>query len=285
MKKVLSLFLVSVLCILSFSSCSGISKVKVNGVKIDNEVYYYFKDLHKGNEAQINKALSRYVAINTEFTSHNLSLSPAQKSELSNRVNDLWHLYSTHYLELEISKQTIYKIETSKMYEDVLLEYYYGTNGVYPVNEDEIKKYFKEHYIAIHFATEYLFNIDENGATVPMSDAERSAIIGSFNRSADLISTGTTIEMATTRETHDTIINSFYDGTFPSGFYREVAKLEVNGATTVILGDYVFLVQRIDVFDKTYNYYETYRTQCLRDLKGADFNAMVEKWSQNYKVD
>lgn len=282
MKKVLSIFLVCVVLMLSFSSCT---KAKVKGVKIDDEVYSYFEDLHKGNEIQINNAISRYVAINTEFVSRNLALTSAQKSELSKNVNELWSLYSTYYTELGITKPTIYKIETSKMYEDVLLDYYYGTNGVYPVSEDEIKKYFQEHYIAIHFATEYLFNIDENGATVPMSDAERSAIISSFNRSADLIITGTAIELATSKETHTTIINSFYDGTFPSGFYREVARLEVNSATTIILGDYVFLVQRIDVFDKTYNYYETYRTKCLRDLKGNDFNSMVEKWAQNYPVD
>ena len=282
MKKVLSLFLVCVIFALTLSSCT---KARVNGIKIDDEVYYYFEDLHKGNKVQIDTAISRYVAINSEFESHNLTLTSAQKSELSKSVNELWSLYSTYYTELGISKPTIYKIETSKLYEDVLLDYYYGTNGVYPVNEDEIKAYFKEHYIAIHFATEYLFNIDENGATVPMSDAERSAIISRFNHSSDLIITGTAIELATDKETHTTIINSFYDGTFPSGFYREVARLEVNSATTIILSDYAFLVQRIDVFDKTYNYYETYRTQCLRDLKGSDFNAMVEKWAQNYKVD
>ena len=284
MKKVLSLFLVVVIFVLSFSSCSQIAKVKVNGTKIDNEVYYYFKDLHKGNKALIDKAISRYVAINSEFSARKLSLSPAKKTELSQRVNDLWHLYGAHYTDLKISKQTIYKIETSKTYEDVLLEYFYGANGVYPVSEDVIKKYFEEHYIAIHFATEYLFNIDETGATVPMTDAEQSAIISAFNHSVDLITTGSTIETATDREVHDTIINSFYDGSFPSGFYKEVSNLEPNAAATIILGDYVFLVQRIDVFDETYNYYESYRTQCLRNLKGSDFNAMVEQWSQNYKV-
>ena len=144
MKKVLSLFLVTVICLLSFSSCSGFTKVKVNGTKIDNEVYYYFKDLHDGDNTKINNALSRYVAINTEFSLQSLTLSPTQKSELSKKVNNLWHIYSVHYTKLGISKQTIYKIETSKFYEDALLDYYYGPNGTSPVSEDAIKKYFKE---------------------------------------------------------------------------------------------------------------------------------------------
>ena len=168
MKKIISLFLVTIICVLSFSSCSGPAKVRINGTKIDNEVYAYFEDLCDENEAEIKKAISRYVTINSEFYNRNLSLTPAQKSALSLKVDDLWHLYGIYYQKEGISKQTLYKIETSKFYEDVLLDYYYGQGGVEPVSEEVIKKHFKSNYIAISYATEYLFNIDETGATVPM---------------------------------------------------------------------------------------------------------------------
>ncbi len=285
MKKFISLLLAIVFIALTFSSCDVFSKVKVNGTKIDNEVYYYFEDLYKEDKAQINKAISRYVAINSEFSACSLTLSSAQKSELSKKVNNLWHIYSVHYSNLDISKETIYKIETSKFYEDILLDYYYGPDGASPVSEDEIKKYFKEHYIAINFATDYLFNINETGAIVSMPDAEKASIINKFSDSADLVNTGSLMETTTDKEVHSTIINSSSDGSFPTGFYKEAEKLEVNSASTIIIGDYVFLVQRIDVFDETYNYYATHRTECLRAMKGNDFNALVDQWSQNYKID
>lgn len=284
MKKALSLLLVATICLLSFSSCAEFSKVKVNGTKIDNEVYYYFEDLYDGDKTQINNALSRYMAINTEFSIQSLTLSSVQKSELSKRVNNLWQLYSVHYTNLGISKQTIYKIETSKFYEDTLLDYYYGPNGTSPVSEDTIKKYFKENYIAINFATDYLFNINETGAMVSMPDSEKAAIINNFSRSAELVNTGSIIETATDKEVHNTIINAKNDGSFPSGFYNEAKKLEINGASTIIIGDYIFLVQRIDVFDETYGYYESHRTECLRAMKGNEFKTLVNQWSQNYKV-
>jgi hypothetical protein len=145
MKKAISLFLVTIICMLSFSSCSGPAKVKVNGTKIDNEVYAYFEDLHDKNENEIVKAISRYVTINSEFSNRNLTLTPAQKSSLSVKTDDLWHLYGVHYEELGVSKATIYKIESSKFYEDTLLDYYYGEGGVEPVSEDDLKKYFKSH--------------------------------------------------------------------------------------------------------------------------------------------
>lgn len=285
MKKVISLFLVSVICILSFASCSGPAKVRVNGTKIDNEVYAYFEDLHDGNEPQMEKSISRYVTINSEFNNRNLSLSSAQKSELSSKVDDLWHLYGIHYQESGISKQTLYKIETSKVYEDVLLDYYYGQGGIEPVSENELKKYFKANYIAISYATEYLFNIDETGATVPMTDNEKATIINDFAKAEGLVNTGTPIEGATDKEVHNAIINSSYDGSFPSGFYKEVANVKAGSASTVVLDDYAFLVHRIDVFDETYNYYDSYRTQCLRELKGDAFDKMVDQWSQSYNVE
>ncbi len=284
MKKVISLFLVTIICVLSFSSCSGPAKVRVNGTKIDNEVYAYFEDLCDENEAEIKKAISRYVTINSEFYNRNLSLTPAQKSDLSLKVDDLWHLYGIYYQKEGISKQTLYKIETSKFYEDVLLDYYYGQGGVEPVSEEIIKKHFKSNYIAISYATEYLFNIDETGATVPMTDNEKATIINGFVKAETLVNTSTPIEGATEKEVHNALINSSYDGSFPSGFYKEVANIKVGSASTVVLDDYAFLVQRIDVFDETYGYYDTYRTQCLRELKGDAFEKMVDQWSQSYKL-
>lgn len=284
MKKFLSLLLVCVTVASCFCSCSGSAKVKVNGVKIDNEVYYYFKDLHDSNEGLMEESLSEYVTINSEFKNRNLKLTSAQKADLSVLVDDLWHLYGLHYEKLGISKQTIYKIETSKLYEDVLLDYYYGQGGVEPVSEKELKAYFEKNYIAIRFVTGYLFNVDENGMKVAMTDKEKAAVINELAKAVDLINTGSDIEAATTHEIHDGLINSSYDGSFPSGFYKEVEQIEKGKAATVSLDDYVFLVERVDVFDETFNYYERYRTRCLRDMKGEDFDELVDKWSQDYVV-
>ncbi len=285
MKKAISLFVALTICMLSFTSCSVFSKVKVNGTKIDNDVYEYFYDLHTGDDATVEKAILRYVTVNSEFENRGLKLSSSQKAELSATVDDLWHLYGIHYDDIGVSKQTVYKVETSKAYEDVLLDYYYGQGGVSPVNEDTIKKYFKSNYIAIRFATGYLFNVNEQGIPVTMTDSEKAVIINGFANSVDLINTGSPIESATSYEVRDAIINSSYDGSFPAGFYKEVEGIEVGSAATVNLYDYAFLVERIDVFDKTYNYYEAYRTECLRKMKGDDFEKLIDKWSQNYIIE
>ncbi len=78
------------------------------------------------------------------------------------------------------------------------------------------------------------------------------------------------------------LINAFSDGTFPQGFFTEVKKIETGKTATITIDDYIFLVQRIDVFDKTYGYYENNRTACLKAMKGDEFSKVIDNWSKNY---
>lgn len=294
MKKIISLILVAVM-VLSLSSCAP-TKVKVNGTKIDNEVYAYF-DVHaeknengEVSEDAILNDISRYVAINSEFSNRGLVLDSSEKSEISTRVNDLWHLYGSYYEENGISKQTIYKIELSNAYENALLADYYAADGDHPVTEDEIKKYFGENYAAIRFVTGYLFNVDDNGATVPMTEAEKTKLTNSFKSVAEMVTEGTSIEesvgsLGENTEVRNAVINSFSDGTFPEGFWNKVKGIESGKTQVFTIGDYIFLVNRVDVFSEEYGYYNTYRTDCLKKMKCEEFSAVVDTWAKNYKAE
>lgn len=294
MKKVVSLILIAVM-VLSLTSCT-VSKVKVNGTNIDNEIYAYFEDTAEKNEEgeaseeAILKEISRYVAINSEFSNRGLVLDSGVKAEVSADVNDLWHLYGTYYEKNGVSKQTIYKIELSKAYENSLLADYYSENGDSPVTEDEIKKYFEENYAAIRFVTGYLFNIDDSGANAPMTDAEKTKVTNSFKSVAEMVTEGTSIEEAVgslgeNTEVHDTVVNAFSDGTFPDGFFDAIKGIEKGKTEVVTVADYIFLISRVDIFSEEYGYYNTYRTDCLKQMKGEEFSAVVDTWAENYKAE
>ncbi len=294
MKKLISLILVAVM-VLCLASCT-VSKIKVNGTKIDNEIYAYFEvHAEKNEDGEVNEAavlneISRYVAINSEFHNRGLVLDSSIKSEVSTNVNDLWHLYGSFYEENDISKQTIYKIELSSAYEDALLADYYAENGDKPVTEEEIKKYFENNYAAIRYVTGYLFNIDDNGKATAMSTAEKDKITNSFKSVAEMIADGTSIEEAVgslseNTEVRDTVINAFSDGTFPEGFWNAVKGVEKGKTEVIAVGDYIFLVNRVDIFSEEYGYYNTYRTDCLKKMKGEEFSTVVDTWAENYKAE
>ena len=288
MKKVISLLLAILTLTLVLTSCSGPAKVKVNGVKIDNEIYTYFENtLPKDENGEVSEdaiknAISRYVTINSEFQNRGLSIDSEVKGAFSTSVNNLWHLYGSYYNEIGVSKQTIYKIELSKEYESALLADYCKN-----VSDEDIKAYFKENYIAIRFVTGYLFNVDDTGTSVAMTDEQKNSVIASYKSVVELINAGTLIEEAVVSlgedtEVHSTLINAFSDGTFPQGFFTEVKKIGAGKTATITIDDYIFLVQRIDVFDKTYGYYENNRTACLKAMKGDEFSKVIDNWSKNY---
>ncbi len=294
MKKLISLILVAIM-VLSLASCT-ISKVKVNGTKIDNEIYTYFELLaEKGEDGEASEnailnEISRYVAINSEFHNRGLALDSNIKAEVSAHVNDLWHLYGSFYEENGISKQTIYKIELSSAYKDVLLTDYYAEDGDKPVTEEEIKKYFEDNYAAIRYVTGYLFNVDDNGISTAMSTAEKDKITNSFKSVAEMVSEGSSVEEAVgslgeNTEVRDTVINAFSDGTFPEGFWNAVKGVEKGKTEVIAVGDYIFLVNRVDIFSEEYGYYNTYRTDCLKKMKGEEFSAVVDTWAENYKAE
>lgn len=294
MKKVISLILVAVM-VLSLASCTT-SKVKVNGTKIDNEIYAYFEahaeknEEGEASEEAILKEISRYVAINSEFSNRGLVLDSNIKAEVSADVNDLWHLYGTYYESIDVSKQTIYKIELSKAYENALLADYYATDGDSPVTEDEIKKYFEENYAAIRFVTGYLFNVGDDGSTIALSTAEKDKVTNSFKSVAEMVTDGTSIEEAVgslgeNTEVHDTVINAFSDGTFPEGFFNAVKGVEKGKTEVVTVENYIFLISRVDIFSEEYGYYSQYRTDCLKQMKGEEFSAVIDNWAENYKAE
>ena len=285
-KKFISLFLVLIAVSLTFFGCGKSETVKINGTKIDSEVTAYFKNTAKEGE-DVNRLIARYVAINSEFKNHSLSVPKSTRASVSADVNDIWHMWGNYYQGLGISKETIYKIELSKAYETLLLEECYGENGVYPVSEEDIKQFFRENYGAIRFVTGYLFEMSDNG-TIEMTDEQKTKLTADFTSAAESVNSGTGIEEAVkilgTAELHSTVVNSKGNDNFPDGFWEEVKKIEINKAAAIKIGSYVFLVQRVSGEEGEYECYSQYRSDCLYQMKGEEFEKTVDSWAENYTV-
>lgn len=285
-KKFISLFLVLLVISLTFFGCGKGETVKINGTKIDAEITAYFKNSAKEGE-DANLLIARYVAINSEFQNRALSVPKSMRASLSDSVNDIWHLWGNYYGNLGISKETIYKIELSKVYETLLLEEHFGENGASPVSEKDIKQYFRENYAAVRFVTGYLFEVTESGTT-EMTDEQKNKLTAAFTSAAESVNGGTGIEEAVgslgTAEIHHTVVNSKGNDNFPEGFWEEVKKIEINKAAVISLGSYMFLVQRVSGEEGEYESYSQYRSNCLYQMKGDEFSQIIDSWTENYNV-
>lgn len=283
-KKIISVILAAVL-MLSFTACGKKAELTVNGTDIDNEITAYFKASAKEGE-DYTRLVARYVAVNSEFHNHGLTVPRSTRAEISQDVNDIWHNFGTYYETLGVSKETIYKIQLSKAYEILLLEERYGEGGVSPVSEDEIKTYFRENYAAIRFVTGYFFEVTESG-TVNMTDAEKAALAEKFNAAGSAVNGGTTFEEAVSligsAEVHSAVVNSAGNDNFPDGFWEEARKIEMNKCAVVTLGSYIFLVQRVNSEEGEYECYSQYRSNCLYEIKGEEFEQIIAAWTECYK--
>lgn len=284
-KKIISSLLALLIVILSFAGCAKKAEVQINGAKIDNEVTAYFKATAKEGE-DVKALIARYVAVNSEFHNRSMTVPRSRRSSLSDDVNNIWHIWGEHYENLGISKETIYKIELSKVYETLLLEEYYGENGSSPVNEEDIKTYFRENYASVRFVTGYLFEVTENG-TAEMTEAQKNKLTETFKSTADAINDGTAIEEAVkllgSADIHNTVVNSKGNDNFPDGFWNEIKEIEINKAAVVSLGSYIFLVQKVDSEKGDYECFSQYRSDCLYQMKGAEFEQIVESLAKQYK--
>lgn len=286
-KKSASLLLTLLMLVLCFSGCGKNASVKINGTKVDGEITAYFKDSAKNGE-DVNSLIARYVAINSEFSNHSLTVPKSSRSALSDNVNNIWHIWGRYYENLGISKETIYKVELSKVYETLLLEEYCGENGASPVSEKDIKEYFRKNYASVRFVTGYLFEVTEDGTT-EMTDVQKSKLKKSFDTAAETVNGGTGIEDAVklldSAEVHNTVVNSKGNDNFPDGFWGEVQKIEMNKAGVIQLGSYVFLVQKVNGEEGEFECYSQYRSDCLYQMKGEEFEKTVDLWAEQYKID
>lgn len=298
MKKFIAALLPAVLIVLMFSSCSKKTNVSVNDVPVSAGIYNYYLDTQKKaspdlTEEEIKNAalndVSMYVAVNSQFTENNLSLTLSDKSDISQNVNNYWHLFSAYYTGISVSKQDLQKIEENKKYKDALMVNYYSVNGKEPIDDEMLKTYFSENYVAFKSITGFLTTVNADGEAVSLSENEKNHLILSFSQYAGAINDGANIDevgaaLENININSDTVVINRNDTAYPSGFFDKVFALATGKAGSFAIEDYVFVVQRDSLTDNDLNLFSTYRTSCLKSLKGAEFDKILNETCKAYSA-
>lgn len=298
-KRIIPILLIF-LMVLSFCSCSKTAPVTVNGTKISKGVYTYFFDRAKSenpdmSESEVKNAayllISEYIAVNSEFSKRQLSLSVDEKTEISEAVNAYWQYFSKYYEDIGVSKQDYYQIKTSESYREKLMEHYYSADGEAPVTDNELKDYFNKNFVAFRAITGFLTTVDDENNTVSLPAKERNVIHSAFDKMSAEINEGiASLEIAAsyaenTTITNETIVISRNSTDYPKGFFDSVMKLQNDKAGSFVIGDYIFAVQRNDINSKELELFSKYKSDCLKALKSEEFDSIVKLWSQYYIVE
>ena len=301
MKKTISLILCAAVCFGMLCSCSAKKQTVLNigQAEVDNEVFaYFYSEVYAAAEREgadllatdvlIDAAVKKcceYVASTTLFNTLQLSLSTDNKKNIANLAEAEWMLYGDYYSDAGISKQTVTKIFEAKEYRTQLLLYYFGEGSEYEVTEDEIEYYFDLSYVAFKAINGYLTTTDENGTTVPLSEEEIASLKASFEDKRSKLASGMLFADINDGNDVESTFSSVSNSAYPEGFLEQVATLGYDKPAVIEAGDYIFLVVRVDAKSGSDNYYSTYRTKYIEDLRGEMLTDMLVATGEEYGVE
>lgn len=315
MKKSVSFFLICVLMLCIMPSCAGKSKsvIEINGTtQVNSEIFTYFLDkLYYENpglseDEYIEQATSeclKYIAVNTRFAQMGQSFTPREKADISALTNALWRLYGDYYTEIGVSRNTFFKIMQYDCSKEKLQLVLYDKNGTKPLNEEYIKQYFTANYVGIKYFYQELYTVLSDNEYNALTEYEKNAYNESKKAAEERYKFISTVAnyvnssvytmdeafMAVTGEVSADIsvsaeVVSKKGSSFSGEFVDAVFKQSAGSAFIITNSEKsnVYFIERIDLLDSSYGFYEEYRTQCLLAVSESFFINEINSWIQSY---
>lgn len=302
MKKILAALL-AVFMIFSLCSCGQSKKtvLTISGSEIDSEIFTYYLDKvisrptdygltdnpdDKDVKAAVITECKKYLAANTEFRDAGLSLSSAEKVEISQTVNDFWVRFENHYKEIGVSKQTLNKIFTSDAYSDAIFNETYDKGTGNAAAEKKIQDYFYNNYISFRTVCAYFTAAD--GAT-PMTQIEKNELLAAFEgyvqtSGNDVDSFSEAVNNAGYPLSNSILLKKGSDG-YPDGFFEKVYAQTDNTVQLIVYDECIFAVVKENLKGKGESVYANYRSSCINDLYSADADMKTEEYIATLTVE
>lgn len=279
---------------------------------INKDITDIFKQTLDGKKAKqwmIDKAetLSKqYLAIESKFDELKLTLSEKDNNEIEQSTKTGWAQFEKLYTQNAINENTYKLLITNAKKKELIFNKYYGTGGIEEIPNDKLLVHFKDNFASVNiFGMPTIQPIEDELTDEDkqknddlkakadefaklFNDGEKTA-----NEIADMYKeySAEDDEQADTEDSEilkdeDTKRYIKKDSTSPS---EKVVKaifdeMKPDEKAKIIADDkaYYFVV-RYDV-TKDESSFDEMKQGLLSDIKGEDFNKMVEKWGEETDV-
>lgn len=301
MKKILSAA-AALLILLSLCSCSAKKETAlvISGTEISKEIftYYFCRVVNRpedfGIDSNAEKSVLKdraileckeYLAANTNFALRGLSLSAAEKVEISQQVNNLWLRFENYYKSIGVSKQTLTKIMTVQAYEDAIFTATYDKGSENTESESEIQNYFYSSYVSFKNVCAYFTKSDGTA----MSQLERNKLAETFGAMES--SAATTNEKfasdasAAGYSVSDSVLLKKGSTGYPDGFFEKVSAQSDGTVQIIIYDDCIFAVMKENLKDKGESVYANYRSSCISDLYFDEYQKTIDNYTAGLSVE
>ncbi len=302
MKKIISVLLLTVI-LLTLCACSEklTAALVISGTPIDAEIFTYYADKVSARPADYGlgkkpsaddikrsaiELCKKYIATNTQFRDMQISLSAAEKTSVSQGVNDLWLRFENHYNKLGVSKQTLTKIQTAKAYEDKIFTVSYDRGTGDAAGEGKLKDYFYDNYVSFRTVCAYFTSADGKSQ---MPQQQKNDLTADLNASASMMYNSVDDFVTAMQEKGYSVSDSLVikresDG-YPDGFFEKVFEQKAGTVRIIEYDECVFAVFKEDLKSKGDGVYANYRSACITDLYSADYDAKLDEYISTLEVE
>lgn len=297
-KRIISVILAtaSLFSIIAFSGCDAFKKknaVALNGVEISDDVFTYFLDkatvdlgvnaAQKAIKEQTLAYMSTYFKTNSLAHAHGIELTIAEKTSVSERVNDYWLVYDQYYEKIGITKETLTKVFTADAYRDRLILAYYGTGGTKEIPLTRLYASFRTNYVLFQAITGYFTKTDEAGNTVRIPQNEIESLLLRFQSMADVVNSGEKtmdeaadyLAEAGIQSAVQTVILHKDDDSYPEGFFEKVQSIDTRYAAIIGTNDFLFLVLRAEA-DVNSEFFNSKKIEIIKSIVGDGIDQIIE---------
>lgn len=268
--------------------------MEINGVEISDDVFTYFLDLAvvdlgvnaplKSLKEKASVYAETYFKTNSLAHSRGITLSTAEKSAVSEKVNAYWGIYGEYYSKIGVTKETLTKVFSADAFREALLVHFYGTGGEEEIPLSRLYAQFKTNYIVFQAITGYFTTTNLDGQTIKISETEKEALVLKFQNMSAMVNAGEQnmeeaadfLEESGYQSSVQTVVLHKDDTSYPAGFFEKVKNTEARLATVIGTEEYIFLVLRGDADTKS-SYFNEKRTEMIEIIVGTEIDEKIEK--------
>ncbi len=302
MKRIISILLV--LLMLTLSACTSSTEsypITVNGTPIDSEIFAYFLDsvwdrpeAQGGRDGRITEATYmciRYVAVNSTFVTSGLTLTDADRVEISDNANVLWNMFGEYYEKIGVSKQTYVKIKTYEAYIEKLRTAFFDKGGTDEISDAVLRGTLQENFVAFKYVRTPLKNIDVYGNESALTDAEINRLNTVYTKAVSSVASSYGIDKAyeqivkefpLSERTYETEVIDRNDHEFPAVFFDTVKAQGEGTAKIFQYGDAAYLVYKINILTEPVIFGEK-RDECLKIVSEEPLQSKINIMCNAYQ--
>ncbi len=303
MKRLIALLGV-ILIVFSFASCGKDASYpySCDGHTVTTGVYNYYLDAVRNNpktygakkdntesiKDSVRECCSEYLGAIKLMEKEGITLDSEFKRLAAENTEDIWGMFSEYYKNIGVTKQDITKIQTHNSRLLQLLDYYYGVDGLKPVDDMDMKEEFVDMYVGFKSIEGSLTKTNDKGETADLTEKEILEAENLFRAMALKINNGTATIDELNEEYNEslgiivtsplsTLLMKEGDPMYGDDFFSQVYAISHGYARMIKSGSSIYVIERQTIATDDEDAFMMYRSEVLQSMKMEDVEKKITK--------